>query len=127
MVSFPDRLSPLAWLYAAGSSTVARLRAFLHTRAAVRRAGEQLGLQFIGARRSPFDLALGGMLSFTLFRRPKRNHSNCEHTDPLDAAPSAPTPVQVQMARVSRQNGEATAKADATPSDHDGIRRIAPL
>lgn len=90
MVSFPDRLSPMAWLYSAGSSTVARLRAFLHTRAAVRRAGEQLGLRFIGARRSPFDFALGGMLSFMLFRRPVRNPSNLEQTNPLEAIAVSP-------------------------------------
>jgi len=89
LVSFPDRLSPLAWLYCAGSLTVARLRAFLHTGMAVQRAGEQLGMQFLAASRSPLDCALGAMLSFMLFRRPVTDALKREQTDPLDAIPAS--------------------------------------
>lgn len=89
MVSFPDRLSALAWLYCAGSFTVARLRVFLHSGRAVRRAGEQLGMQFVAASRSPFDYGLGGMLTFMLFRAPSPESLEGEQGDRLNAIPGS--------------------------------------
>jgi CzcA family heavy metal efflux pump len=83
---------------------------------------------------------LGGLISSTLLdmavtpavfykfgRKAAEQYIQRDQTDPLDAVPAAPMLGQLQAACVSRQNGQATAKADATPSDHDGTRRIAPL
>jgi Cu/Ag efflux pump CusA len=83
---------------------------------------------------------LGGLISSTLLdmavtpavfykfgRKAAEQYIQRDQTDPLDAVPAAPMLGQLQAACVSRQNGQATAKADATPSDHDGTRTIAPL
>lgn len=89
MVSFPDRVSPMAWLYATGSFFVCR--AFLHTGSAVRRTAEGLGLRFVAQCRSPVNSTFGGMLSFMLFRRPAGDKAR-ELTDPADAIPASPSP-----------------------------------
>jgi Cu/Ag efflux pump CusA len=73
------------------------------------------------------DMAVTPAVFYKFGRKAAEQYIQRDQPDPLDAVPAAPMPGQLQAACVSRQNGEATAKADATPSDHDGTRRIAPL
>jgi SAM-dependent methyltransferase len=66
VLTFPDRTSPLAWLYRAGSALLA-CPAYVHGFASVATIAARHGLRVTGRRRSP--RMLGGMITFVRLER----------------------------------------------------------